>query len=243
MANNVAWYSQKVCFWCRKEFSVRNINEWAYKEVYRGIMRYFCSWGCICAHRGKQESLQEQKQGKKQHVREPCEDERLYADSLRSIRTFFNLRQKDVAAHIGVNIARIAAFENGFPIPRARLRQISEAFGCTEDDLMSGRFDAEAAAAWQCVISREDDGHVLRDVRDGRIAREEVDKAVLGSNIRARREANGLLAKQVAAKIGVSSVSLSKYENGRCMPRRRVLDDIARVLGCTVGDLLAGAGK
>ncbi|MCP3967168.1 MAG: helix-turn-helix transcriptional regulator [Lentisphaerae bacterium] len=53
------------------------------------------------------------------------------------------------------------------------------------------------------------------------------------------RKEKGLTQEELAKEINVSRVNLSYYENGQTMPRKKVLDKIAKVLNCKVADLIA----
>jgi transcriptional regulator with XRE-family HTH domain len=48
------------------------------------------------------------------------------------------------------------------------------------------------------------------------------------------REKKGLSQERFGGKVGVSGKSISAYENGRCMPPVRVLENICRVYNTSV---------
>ena len=53
------------------------------------------------------------------------------------------------------------------------------------------------------------------------------------------REARGLKQTELAEKIDISTVTLSRYENGEREPRASELVKMAQLFGCTVDDLLS----
>jgi transcriptional regulator with XRE-family HTH domain len=69
------------------------------------------------------------------------------------------------------------------------------------------------------------------------------DLAVLGANIRARREAMGLTSTKLATRAGLDRSYISTVETGTrgSYPKRETLESIARALKTTVEDLEGGA--
>lgn len=59
----------------------------------------------------------------------------------------------------------------------------------------------------------------------------------IGENIRALRKKRGLTQKGLGALCGVSAGTISSYENGATLPKRRALEGIARALDVPVGKL------
>ena len=64
----------------------------------------------------------------------------------------------------------------------------------------------------------------------------------MNENIRQCRERQGLTQQEVAAALHVEQSSVSMWETGKTTPRADMLPRIAKLLGCTVGDLF-GEGK
>jgi len=60
----------------------------------------------------------------------------------------------------------------------------------------------------------------------------------LGQRIIALTEANGMTRRDLATKLGISEVSMSRYVNGDRIPRTSILYDMATILHTTVADLL-----
>lgn len=55
------------------------------------------------------------------------------------------------------------------------------------------------------------------------------------------RLAAGLSAKQVADAMGVTRIAVYFWEDGTCAPAVKRLPELAKLYGCTVDELLAGA--
>lgn len=52
------------------------------------------------------------------------------------------------------------------------------------------------------------------------------------------RKAALLSQEEMAGKLGVNRSTVAKWETGKSMPRAELLPKIAKILGCTVDDLL-----
>lgn len=52
------------------------------------------------------------------------------------------------------------------------------------------------------------------------------------------REKNNLTQKELSLKIGVEQNTVSQWESGERLPRADKLPQLAKILGCTVDDLL-----
>ena len=57
------------------------------------------------------------------------------------------------------------------------------------------------------------------------------------------RQQKDLTQEQLAERLGVSNRSVSRWENGRCMPDFSLLWDIADKLDVSVSELLNGRGR
>lgn len=64
-----------------------------------------------------------------------------------------------------------------------------------------------------------------------------------GYVIRTRREAKGLTQGQLAKAMGVDQTAVSQWERGETLPRAERLPDLARILGCSIDQLLRRGGK
>lgn len=62
----------------------------------------------------------------------------------------------------------------------------------------------------------------------------------VGAEIRERRKLLGITQEELAERIGKSPMHLRNLENARRQSMLHVYADIAKVLGCTLNDLLSG---
>lgn len=58
------------------------------------------------------------------------------------------------------------------------------------------------------------------------------------TKLKERRKAVGLKAKDVAEAAGIRQPVFSRYETGKRIPKANVMLRIAKVLNCTIEDLL-----
>lgn len=52
----------------------------------------------------------------------------------------------------------------------------------------------------------------------------------------------GMDQKELAQKLGVTNVTVSKWENGEMLPKAKRLKEVAAVLNTTIGELLNEGG-
>ena len=64
----------------------------------------------------------------------------------------------------------------------------------------------------------------------------------IGERIRARRKKIGVKSKELAEYLGVSPVTVSRWEHSRCNPSLEQVGRIARFLGCSTDYLILGEG-
>lgn len=62
----------------------------------------------------------------------------------------------------------------------------------------------------------------------------------IGRFIAAKRKEKNLTQEQLAERIGISNKTVSKWENGKCMPDYSVIDLLCKELDITVTELLEG---
>lgn len=74
--------------------------------------------------------------------------------------------------------------------------------------------------------------------KEVRIMNENLDRKILGENIKKRRIELGLSQKKLASNLGISNVSLSQYETGDVNIPLATLNELANILETTVGKLL-----
>ncbi|MGN1422081.1 MAG: phosphotransferase [Oscillospiraceae bacterium] len=67
-----------------------------------------------------------------------------------------------------------------------------------------------------------------------------MDQVRIGKFIAERRKERGLLQKDIAAKLGISEKTVSKWECGNGLPEVVYMEPLCRILGITVNELLAG---
>lgn len=72
---------------------------------------------------------------------------------------------------------------------------------------------------------------------------ENLDRKILGENIKKRRIELGLTQKKLASNLGVSNVSLSQYETGDVNIPLATLNELANILETTVGKLIGTKEK
>ena len=62
----------------------------------------------------------------------------------------------------------------------------------------------------------------------------------IGKFISAKRREKNLTQEQLAERLGVSNKTISKWENGKCLPDYSVIEALCRELSVTVAELLVG---
>ena len=67
-----------------------------------------------------------------------------------------------------------------------------------------------------------------------------MDQSKIGAFIAARRKERGLLQKDIAARLGVSEKTVSKWESGNGLPEVVFMEPLCAILGITVNELLDG---
>lgn len=64
-----------------------------------------------------------------------------------------------------------------------------------------------------------------------------------GNYLCALRRKRGLTQRELADRLGVSDKAVSKWENGRSMPKSRIIVQLAALYGVSAGDLLSGGRR
>ncbi len=59
----------------------------------------------------------------------------------------------------------------------------------------------------------------------------------IGNGIQAVRREAGITQQQLADALGISRSMVSLIENGRTLPDYQMVEKMAKILGCTAGDL------
>lgn len=70
-----------------------------------------------------------------------------------------------------------------------------------------------------------------------------MDQQKIGRFITQCRKAQHLTQEQLGAMLGVSNKSVSKWENGNCLPEPSLYETLCRVLNISVNELFAGERK
>ena len=67
-----------------------------------------------------------------------------------------------------------------------------------------------------------------------------MNQTAIGSYIAKKRREKNLTQEQLAEKIGVSNKTISKWENGKCMPDYSIIEQLCRELSVTISELMDG---
>ena len=67
-----------------------------------------------------------------------------------------------------------------------------------------------------------------------------MNQTAIGSYIAKKRREKNLTQEQLAEKLGVSNKTVSKWENGKCMPDYSIIEQLCSELSVTLSELLGG---
>ena len=67
-----------------------------------------------------------------------------------------------------------------------------------------------------------------------------MNQAAIGSYIAKKRREKNLTQEQLAEKLGVSNKTISKWENGKCMPDYSIIEQLCKELSVTLSELMDG---
>ena len=67
-----------------------------------------------------------------------------------------------------------------------------------------------------------------------------MDQSAIGSYIAHKRREKNLTQEQLAQQLGVSNKTISKWENGKCMPDYSIIRKLCEVLQVTLPELMDG---
>lgn len=67
-----------------------------------------------------------------------------------------------------------------------------------------------------------------------------MDQTLTGKFIALKRREKNLTQEQLAEKLGISNKTISKWENGKCMPDYSIVKPLCLELGVTVAELMDG---
>ena len=67
-----------------------------------------------------------------------------------------------------------------------------------------------------------------------------MNQTAIGSYIAKKRREKNLTQEQLAEKLGVSNKTISKWENGKCMPDYSIIEQLCKELSVTLSELMDG---
>lgn len=67
-----------------------------------------------------------------------------------------------------------------------------------------------------------------------------MNQSVIGQFIARKRKEKNLTQAQLAERLGISNKTVSKWENGKCMPDYGIIQDLCRELGVTLQEMMDG---
>ena len=67
-----------------------------------------------------------------------------------------------------------------------------------------------------------------------------MNQTAIGSYIAKERREKNLTQEQLAEKLGVSNKTISKWENGKCMPDYSIIEQLCKELSVTLSELMDG---
>lgn len=67
-----------------------------------------------------------------------------------------------------------------------------------------------------------------------------MNQTAIGSYISKKRREKNLTQEQLAEKLGVSNKTISKWENGKCMPDYSIIEQVCRELSVALSELMNG---
>ncbi len=67
-----------------------------------------------------------------------------------------------------------------------------------------------------------------------------MNQTAIGSYIAKKRREKNLTQEQLAEKLGVTNKTISKWENGKCMPDYSIIEQLCKELSVTLSELMDG---
>ena len=67
-----------------------------------------------------------------------------------------------------------------------------------------------------------------------------MNQTTIGSYIAKKRREKNLTQEQLAEKLGVTNKTISKWENGKCMPDYSIIEQLCKELSVTLSELMDG---
>lgn len=138
-------------------------------------------------------------------------------ERMKDIRTYFDNTQKELADYLNVSRSTYAGWENGIDaIPLQKLNGFCNYYGISLDYI--------------CGLS---------NIKKCEIINQEIDKKVLGNNLKTIRIKNNDTQDKVADKIRVDQSNYSKYELGKTLIHTYPLIEFAKYYNVSM-DWLVG---
>ena len=84
---------------------------------------------------------------------------------------------------------------------------------------------------------------VVTDLQNGCNGLQEaihMNQTAIGNYISKKRREKNLTQEQLAEKLGVSNKTISKWENGKCMPDYSIIEQLCKELSVTLSELMDG---
>lgn len=67
-----------------------------------------------------------------------------------------------------------------------------------------------------------------------------MDQVKIGKFIKQKRKEGKLTQSELAEKLNITDRTISKWENGNCMPDAGLIPEICKILNITINDLFSG---
>lgn len=140
-------------------------------------------------------------------------------ERIKYLRKLLGLSQADFAYKIGVNASTIYGWEHDVKIPEAKLNEICRAFKINKNWLITGKGDPDTPNDKDVYLETSSD------------------------RLRFMRKKRGWTQKQLAARLGVTDVSISLWEKdaSNIQPAKKQL--LCNLLGCNVEWFDTGLGE
>lgn len=136
-------WAERKCKCCGKIFIVEDTSKWAYKDHDGSVLRWFCTWKCLCSWRDCK--------ARRTAVRNRAA--KRFAPALTDIRMHFGLSIHDTAVWLGISPNTYKSYDAADGVlPEKHAVRLAEGFGCTVDDIYSDKFNTAAADGWKCII-------------------------------------------------------------------------------------------
>ena len=156
-------------------------------------------------------------------------------DALKQARQAQGLTLEGVAVAIGSSFTTIWRYEAGQRVPSGpALFALATLYDTTVEHLVAGRIEpAPVETSSPGAPSDQDQRIITSSARDAALK-------AFGARLQRARLAAGLSQEDVASALGVAIQSIRNWEVGRAEPRRVHKDQLARLFGVAVEELIFG---